>query len=190
MPSTKPRGWKFLWGIWKGKCREWMTLPYLWTWKCLEFFKKNLLYMNVRYWRAKKKYTNKANTTLGSLLLHWPSHQTSTQDPSVTNLRRDPDLRPPPLDPPWIRSYAWDTYIIIIGTRLVTVGDNKPYMYIADSGLHASILSLDSWYESIFLEKSPPAKLTHFTFCWHSMALDVDKMFDTEHGHWPYTEAF
>ena len=59
---------------------------------------------------------------------------------SVTNLRRDPDPRLPPLDPPWIRSvviYLCMGYLLIIGTRLVTVGDNKPYMHIADSGLHA-----------------------------------------------------
>ena len=93
-----------MWWFWKGKFREGITFPYLWIWKCLDFF-KHLLYMNVRYWRAKRarnNYNNKINTTVGPFLLHCPTHQISTEAPiSDKSLEGS---RTPLLDPPWIRS--------------------------------------------------------------------------------------
>ena len=95
--------------------------------------------MNVRYWRAKKKYTNKVNTTLGPLLLHWPTHQTSAQDPICDKSQEGSIPQTPSSGSALnqIYSYLLMHGILIIDTRLVTVGDNKPYMYIADSGFHA-----------------------------------------------------
>ena len=95
--------------------------------------------MNVGYRRAKKKYTNKVNTTLGTLLLHWPTHQTSTQDPICDKSQEGSRPQAPSSGSAQnqICSYSLMHGILIIGTRLVTVGDNEPYMYIADSGLHA-----------------------------------------------------
>ena len=135
-----------------------MTLPYLW-----------LLYMNVRYWRAKKKYTNKVNTTLGPFSYIDLPIKPPNRTPSVTNLRRNPDPRPPPLDPPWIRSVVLTHGILIIGTRHAAVGDNKPYMYIADSRLNAchSNPRLLVW---VFISCGISWHILHFVdIRWHSM---------------------
>ena len=143
--------------------------------------------MNVRYWRAKKKYTNKVNTTLGPLLLPIkPPHRT----PFVTNLRMDPDPRPPPGSAlNQICSYLLMHGILIIGTQLVTVGYNKPYMYIADSSLHAChsnprllVWVLDFISRRISSNKADTFYIYFIDTWWHSMLTRCLIMsMDTDH---------
>ena len=72
---------------------------------------------------SQKKYTNKMNTTLGSLLLHCPSYQTSTQDPishksqegsrpqvPLLCIRPESDLQQKPDVFSISLINAWDTY--------------------------------------------------------------------------------
>ena len=62
----------------------------------------------------------------------------------------------------------------------MTVGDNKPYMYIADSGLHAchSNPRLLVW---VFISRGISSDKAD-TF-YILLTPDVNKMLDTEHGH-------
>ena len=140
MPLHKTQGFgvKFLWGFWKGKCREGITIRYLWTWKWLEFF-KHWFYMNVRDWRAKrarKKYTNKVNTTLALdpfsyIVLYSYQSNLHTGPPLWQISGGIPTQGPPPLDPPLFRPlaacrcilYLLMHGILIIGTHHVTVGE-------------------------------------------------------------------
>ena len=64
---------------------------------------------------------------------------------------------------------------------------NKPYMYIADSGMAPAILTprLLIW---VFISRRISSNKAD-TF-YNSLTLDVHKMLDTEHGHWSYTETF
>ena len=88
--------------------------------------------MNARYWRAKKKYTNKVNISLWPLLLHWPTHQTSTQDP-ICDKSQEGSRPQAPSSGSTLNQIC--SYLLMHG--ILITGDNKPHMYIADSGLHA-----------------------------------------------------
>ena len=124
---------------------------------------------------SQKKYTNKVNTTLRLLLLHCPTHQTSTQD-SISDKSQEGSRPRVPF--PWIRSLAhvFSVYLCMLYTyhRHTTRDsrrDNTPYtfMYKADSGIHACHSNPQLLIMCLYFSENLLQQSWHFTFCWHSM---------------------